>query len=330
VGNTAEVKMLLDAGVDVNAAEPRKGQNALMWAAAEGHSDVVDLLIAKGANVNAATKTGATPLVFATSKNDAKSVARLLSAGADANYAMPDGTKIVSIAVNSKAGEVVGLLLDKGADPSISDKAGNTPLHVAAQNGSLDIVKSLLAKGANVNAKTGSAVSASNPGQPGFVRGGANGQFTPLLLAAKNDHVDVMKALIAAGADPKAKGQDGTTLLLASATSGHRDAAEYAYQFDKDVKAVDDGGNTAMHKSVSGGAPASQDNMVDLVQFLADIGVPMDELDKRGRTPIKAGDGIPLDKPIQRMADIIVSRGGTPKIFPKEYVKPKAATPPKL
>jgi len=328
VGSVPEVKLLLEHGVDVNATEPHKGQNALMWAAAEGHGDVIDVLVSKGANVNAASKGGSTPLIFAVSRNDAKSVERLIAAGADSNYTMPDGTKTLMVAANSKASDVAALLLNHGADPNITDKAGNTPLLIAAQNGSLEMVKSLLAKGANVNVKTASAVSAATPGDPGFVRGGANGQMTPLLLAAKNDRVEVMKALIAAGADPKVKGQDGTTLLLAAATSGHRDAAEYAFQFDKDVKAVDDNGGTAMHKSVSGGAPASQDDMVDLVQFLADIGVPMDELDKRGRTPIKAGDGIPLDKPIQRMADIIVSRGGTPKVFPKEYVKPKSATLP--
>jgi ankyrin repeat protein len=60
-----EVRLLLDKGVDVNAAEPSRGQNALMWAAAEGHPDVVDLLIKRGANVKAASKSGFTPLVFA-------------------------------------------------------------------------------------------------------------------------------------------------------------------------------------------------------------------------------------------------------------------------
>lgn len=328
VGSVPEVKLLLDRGVDVNATEAHKGQNALMWAAAEGHVDVIDLLVAKGANVNAASKSGSTPLVFAVSRNDAKSVERLIAAGADVNHTMPDGTKMLMAAANSKASDAAAVLLNHGADPNIADKAGNTPLHIAAQNGSLDMVKSLLAKGAKVDAKTNAAASSATPGQPGFVRGGSNGQMTPLLLAAKNDRVDVMKALIAAGADAKVKGQDGTTLLLAAATSGHKDAAEYAFEFDKDVKAVDDNGDTAMHKSVSGGAPATQDEMVELVQYLADIGVPMDELDKRGRTPIKAGDGIPLDKPIQRMADIIVARGGTPKVFPKEYVKPKSAPAP--
>ncbi len=70
---------------------------------------------------------------------------------------------------------------------------------------------------------------------------------------------------------------------------------------------------------------ATQPELTELVQYLADIGVPLDEPDKRGRTPIQVGDVFPLDQPIQRMADIIISRGGTPRHFPKEYVKPAAA-----
>jgi hypothetical protein len=71
---------------------------------------------------------------------------------------------------------------------------------------------------------------------------------------------------------------------------------------------------------------ANQDNMVETIQFPADIGVPMDEVDKRGRTPAKAGDGAPFDKATQRICDIIYSRGGTPKYIPKEYVMPKSFT----
>ena len=74
-----------------------------MWAAAEGHPDVVQLLIENKADVNAASKSGFTALVFAAVKNDPKSVQKLLAAGADANFALPDGTKMLLVAAAHKS-----------------------------------------------------------------------------------------------------------------------------------------------------------------------------------------------------------------------------------
>jgi uncharacterized protein len=321
-GCVEEVKLLLAAGLDVNATEGHKGQNALMWAASEGHPDVVDVLIQKGANVNATTKSGFTPLTFAVMKNDAASVRRLIQAGADSNYALPDKdkTKMLLVAGSYNSTDAAAALLDGGADPNVIGRRGRTPLHMAAEAGQLDLVRKLVSKGANLNART--EKTTPNPNAFRTVAG----EQTPLLLAARFNHVDVMRVLIDAGADTKQKAQDGTTFLLAAAASGHVEAARYAYELDKDVKAVDDTGFTAMHESMlSTGAPATQPELTTLVQYLADIGVPLDEEDHRGRTAIQVGDGAPLDQPVQRMADIIISRGGTPRHFPKEYVKPAAA-----
>ena len=319
-GSVDEVRMLLDLGADVNGTDPNRQQNALMWAASEGHVDVMNLLLERGAKVNAATKTGFTPLVFATLKNDDPSVRRLLRAGADPNFALADQTRILAVAMASKSYAAALALLDGGADSNVTDRAGNTPLHVAAQTGSLELVKKLLAKGAKTDVRTPPAAPSQNQFRPVF------GAQTPLLLAARNGQVEVMRTLIEAGADTKLTGDDGAPLLLAAAASGRVAAAKYAFEFDKNVTAKDKNGRTAMHAVVgSGGGGATQDQMTETVQYLAEIGVPLDEKDGRGRTPIQTGDGIPLDKPIQRMAEIIVSRGGTPIAFPKEYRKPEAS-----
>jgi len=344
-GSVEEVKLLIAAGLDVNATEGHKGQNALMWAAAEGHSDVVDVLIQNGANVNATTRNGFTPLTFAVVKNDAASVRRLIQAGADPNYALPvkekdgrkgkaanleqngnedkdrdkanDTIKMLTLAGAYRSAEAAIALLDGGADPNVADRHGKTALHVAAEEGQLELVKKLLSKGANVNARTES----SPPSDTIFFT--LAGEQTPLLIAAKYNHPEVMRALIAAGADTKVKAQDGSTLLLAAAGSGHVEAVRCAYEFDKDVKAVDSFGRNAMHESVSGTwEKATQPEVTDLVQYLADLGVPLDDVDQRGRTPIDITDNAPLDQPGQRIADIILSRGGKPRKFPNEYVRP--------
>ncbi len=52
-GSPEVLKLLLDAGADVNAKEGVAGETALMWAALENHGDAVTLLVSKGADVNA-------------------------------------------------------------------------------------------------------------------------------------------------------------------------------------------------------------------------------------------------------------------------------------
>ena len=324
-GRPQEVAMLLDHGVDIDAAEPQKGQNALMWAAAEKHPEVVKMLLERGADVNATTKSGFTPLLFATVKNDPASIQLLLKAGADPNYALPDKTRVLSVAATYKNAAAAIALLEGGADPNFSDAGGYTPLHLAVQTGPVELVKKLLATGADLKARTPNAPGSDTDAAGVFFRA-PSGEQTPLLMAAKANQVGVMRVLIEAGADPKDKAQDGTTLLLSAAASGHVEAAKYAYEFDKDVKAVDDFGFTAMHESVNRtGQAATERQVTELAQYLADIGVPIDEEDIRHRTAIQLGDLSSLDMPIQRMADILVSRGITPKHFPKEYIKPAAA-----
>src|ERR1700675_5181971 len=91
-GSSTAVKLLAAHGAKVNAAEQRKGQTALMWAAAEAHPDVVQTLIGLGADVKAASLTGFTALVFAAVKNDAQSIRSLIAAGGDPNHTLPPGT----------------------------------------------------------------------------------------------------------------------------------------------------------------------------------------------------------------------------------------------
>ena len=314
-GSADAVRQLLASGANVNASDTRKGQTALMWAAAEGHPDVVQLLLDHHAEINALSKAGFNALAFAAVKNDEQSVRKLLAAGADANFTLPDGVKVLLTAVSNRSGRAAAALVEAGANPNIADSTGMTPLHTAAQTGDLALVRALLAKGADPNPRTASTPPGAGRGGNGGGRGAPAGEQTPLLLAAKANHPDVMRALVETGhADPKLKAQDGTTLLMTAVSGGHVDAVRYAYELDPNVKAKTPNGGTLMHLSVSGTmAVSTQPEICKVIQFLAEKGAPLDEHDARGRTPIDIADGLPIDTAVDLLTDLIKKSGATPK-----------------
>jgi ankyrin repeat protein len=321
-GSVDAVNLLAAHGANLNAAESRKGQTALMWAAAERHSEVVKALIAHGADVRAVSKRGFTALVFAATKNDIPSAEALLAAGADPNYALPEGPTALIVAASYRSVEVANLLADRGANPNTSDREGETPLHIAARNGDIALVEKLLAKGAHANARTAAKpVPAGGSGKAGnsevlrFVAG----EQTPLMLAARTDHVDVMRALVAGGADAKLKAQDGTTVLSAAAGSGHLDAVKCAYELDPDVKAASTvSGLTLMHTAVLGTlAVATEDQICEVIRFLAAHGTLLDETDTFGKTPIYYANRPPIEKAVTLLHDLVIQSGAQLKIVPR-------------
>jgi len=58
VGHCGWHQLLLARGAKVDAVDSRKGQNALMWAAAEGHADVIDILLKAGADPKLVKQSG--------------------------------------------------------------------------------------------------------------------------------------------------------------------------------------------------------------------------------------------------------------------------------
>jgi ankyrin repeat protein len=244
----------------------------------------------------------------------------LLAAGADANYALPDGNKVLLVTATFRSVLAAGALVDGGANPNVADRGGNTPLHTASQSGDVELVKKLLAKGADPNARTNKTPAGGGRGAAGGGGGfrQAAGEQTPLMVAAKANHLDVVQALVAGGADPKLKAQDGSTLLMAAVGSGHVEVVKGVYELDPDVKAVTSAGSTVMHASVTGTmANSTQPEICKVIQFLADKGAPLDEKDARGRTPIDIADPLPIDQAEELLTKLIIKSGATPKTLTK-------------
>src|SRR5262245_22369688 len=284
-----------------------------MWAAAEGHSNVVKELIKHNADVKVVSKGGFTALSFAAVKNDAKSVQSLIAAGADPNTKLPDGTPVLVAAASFRSGEAAAALVDGGAEVKVADRRGNTPLHTAAQIGDVELIKKLLARGADPNARNAKALARGGGGGGGPFRAPA-GEISPLHVAARSNQLEIMKLLVAAGADPKLKGEDGTTLLMQAAGSTNVAVVEFAYTLDPDVKGVTESSATVIHAAVTGVGPAAdQKEICKVIRFLAEKGAPLDERNDAGRTPIDIADRLPLDQAVDLLTELIVKSGSKPK-----------------
>ncbi len=206
-------------------------------------------------------------------------------------------------------------LLEGGANVNIRDRAGNSPLHVAAQQGDVAVVKELLARGVDPNIRTPrSLAAAGGRGGGGGFRPGPSGEQTSLMMAARGDYEDVMRALVAGGADPALRAQDGSNVLMAAAGGARLKTFKYAYELNPDVTPVTTpASNTIMHVVV-GLNGRTQPEVVELIQFLADRGAKLDEMNAAGRTPIALADTQPVDLAVDLLTKLLTERGEKPKI----------------
>ncbi|HLH41614.1 MAG TPA: ankyrin repeat domain-containing protein [Bryobacteraceae bacterium] len=335
-GVVEAAKVLLDQGAQVDARETWHGETALMWAVAEGHAEMARELIAHGADVNAHSTVnhwerqttseprekwlplgGLTPLLFAARQGCLDCAKLLAEKGADINAADPTGISPTLMAIINGHYDVAALLLDKGADPNLADETGRTALYSAVdfhtmpqdnrpapkvtdnRMSAMDLVKLLVEKGANVNAQ----LKKQQPYRAKLDRGDdtmLTTGTTPMLRAAKAGDVEVIRFLLAHGADPKLATRNGINPVMAAAglgtkeedTTGRRKTEAEAIESIQllldagvDVNAADSRGQTALH----GAAEKGYDQVV---KFLAEHGGKLDAKDRQGKTPLDAALGL--------------------------------------
>jgi ankyrin repeat protein len=160
-------------------------------------------LINKGVDVNYKDKNyGSTPLILTCQYNFVDMAKFLIEKGADINLQANNGYTPL-IAAASVSEELTKLLLSKGADIKLKTEDG-TSAFITSITGVLSgrvttaVAKLLLEKGANVN--------------DSITKGSAEG-YTALMMAARNNKLELVKFLVKEGADLNLKAKDGNTAL---------------------------------------------------------------------------------------------------------------------
>lgn len=123
IGDPLAVQRMVEQGACVEAVKA-DGTSALMTAAAEGHLDVVKVLLLHNAKVNATNADGDTPLHFAVRHNHPEVAAHLLENGAAVDARNKKGTTPLMVASWSGFDRLVQHLLTAGADTEVVDEDG--------------------------------------------------------------------------------------------------------------------------------------------------------------------------------------------------------------
>jgi uncharacterized protein len=322
--NQQMAKMLIEAHADVHASTV-KGFTPLLYAARNGDIEMAKILLTAGVKPDetGSDDTHALPLSIVKGRTDFALF--LLEQGANPNTDI-DGIPALQTAAGS-----VDLWLSNWArrHEGLSDYGG-FGAGAFGMTGRLQLVKALLAHGANPNSRiTISAMFMGYIGHPtkgafepfacgtGDVRGatplwvaayaangsvgGFGGDGNRLRDAMRGDGgADVIRALLAAGADFRLTTDDGTTPLMVAAglgratftpgkprgtrSPGAEEAVKVLVEAGADVNAKNEADFTALHGAAFRG-------LNEVVEYLVAHGADMNARDYRGRTAFRIAEG---------------------------------------
>jgi ankyrin repeat protein len=233
--HTEVVKVLLTFGSEVNNKSKESTETPLHFAAKNGDIQIVDMLLKRGARINAKNYDGHTPLHIAITHNKMEITELLVNQGAAVNATNNDGITPLHQALETCSEDIINLLLSRVANVNARDGDGRTYIHIAAVRGILQIGNHLLKNGAYVDSAYTSYV------QKGF---------TPLFLAVVNGHEKVVKLLLERGANIEAQDKDRKTVLHLAVQKGLEIFVKLLLEYGAKVDAEDKTGRTVLCSAV--------------------------------------------------------------------------------
>ncbi|MCL2144009.1 MAG: ankyrin repeat domain-containing protein [Endomicrobia bacterium] len=295
----------------------------------KAHAQAIADLIKMGADINLKDENGDTPLMaalcsFATDTAgkmvNPEAVKVLTANKADPNIANEKGEKPLFYALeNVRNIEIIKMLVKAGANVNAVDNEGKTPLMYAAENSLADTANVLIKAGAKLNTKDKNgktaAMYAAENGLTSrifniFVKAGADvkeiykkdnlNKIMFKTLMRRENGVRNIQALIKAGADVKAKDENGQTILMCAAKNyPEPDIINILIKAGANIKSIDNEGRTvlmyAFMNTYNGLEP-------ETVQILIKAGAEINVKDNEGLTAFLYGSRYALVKNMEALA----------------------------
>jgi len=201
-GDATAARALLDAEPALAKAKNEQGHSAVLASVYNGRTEIRDLLIARGVDLE---------LHEAAAAGQLDRVKHLVDANPElARSYSPDGFPVFALACTFGHLPVAMYLFEMGSlvDAVASNGTGYNALTGAVAGGRADVVDWLLQNGAEPNYRYGAG-------------------FSPLLTAAANGNLKIVKMLLLHGADVHAKTNDGKSAAIIAGERKHAELAEF-------------------------------------------------------------------------------------------------------
>ena len=282
-GDIAGVRNELAQGVPVDSRD-EQSFTPLGYAAREptASEDVLRLLIEAGADVNAAVdESKSFPIGLAACSGSLEKVQLLFDSGANIRFESPKGyTVLINIMYSLHDDErlvpMIEFLVRCGAETDCETEYGESPLSVASHFGRFDAVELLLDAGANptrlrwTEMMKAVALGTCEEVQRLLAMGCPlddcdRWERTPWLLASVVGDIEKAKLILSAGANINDRERGGATALASCATRGNGEMLSWLLEIGADIEAVDDAANTALML-------AAQAGRTDCVRLLLEAG----------------------------------------------------------
>ncbi|XP_071107805.1 ankyrin repeat domain-containing protein 17-like isoform X5 [Haliotis cracherodii] len=264
-GHVEVARILLDNGAGINTHSNEFKESALTLACYKGHLEMVKFLLEAGADQEHKTDEMHTALMEASMDGHVEVARLLLDSGAQVNMPADSFESPLTLAACGGHVELAALLIERGANIEEVNDEGYTPLMEAAREGHDEMVALLLSHDADINAQTEetqeTALTLACCG--GFlevadflIKAGADielGCSTPLMEAAQEGHLELVKYLLDHNANVHAQTGTGDTALTYACENGHTDVAELLLERGAELEHESEGGRTPLMKAARAG-----------------------------------------------------------------------------